>query len=149
MEQRARRVVGFAALLAAAILLALPAPANDSCVETRVTEIFVSPDGKTQTPGLVRICPHWTISPSIQLSRVMLNGRTLGVWMRHSGEGGRFADREYTVTLRRLPGGRIALADYYWPGADGRPSAPGLRAAQLQEARGTLATQPADPEATP
>jgi len=149
MDWPARRILGSATLLIAATLTALPARASSSCLETRVTEVFVSPDGKAQTPGVVRICPHWTISPTLQLSRVLLNGRTLGLWMHRAGEGGRFAAGDRTITLRRLPGGRIALADYYWPGADGKPSAPGLRAAQLQEARNPLSAKPTIFESTP
>jgi hypothetical protein len=143
MERSARLALGSAALLVVATLTALPAFANDSCLETKVAEVFVSPDGAVQGPGLVKICPHWTISPSLRLSRIYFNGRALGVWMLHSGEGGRFSDREYAVTLRRLPEGKIALADYYWPGADGRPKAPGLRAAQLEETRDAAVTMPA------
>ena len=149
MEQPARRAVGSAALLVAAILIALPAPASESCVQTRVTEQFVSPDGKIQGPGVVKICPYFTISPSLRLSRIYFNGRALGVWMNRAGEGGKFQSREYLVTLRRLPEGKIALADYYWPGADGRPSAPGLRAAERQSARDTFETKPAPPALMP
>jgi hypothetical protein len=149
MEQPARRAVGSAALLVAAILIALPAPASDSCVQTRVTEQFVSPDGKLQGPGVVKICPYWTISPSLRLSRIYFNGRALGVWMLRAGEGGRFESRDYLVTLRRLPEGKIALADYYWPGADGRPSAPGLRAAERDAARDPVATQSTVPVLQP
>jgi|WetSurMetagenome_2_1015567.scaffolds.fasta_scaffold169191_2 hypothetical protein len=143
MERPARHALGSAALLVAATLTALPAIASDSCLETKVTDVFVSPDGKVQGPGLVKICPHWTISPTLRLSRIYFNGRALGVWMLHSGEGGRFNDRDYAVMLRRLPEGKIALADYYWPGADGRPQAPGLRAAQLEASRDASATRPA------
>lgn len=140
MEQQARRVVGAAALLLAATLTALPVSASDTCLQTRVTDVFVSPDGKVQGPGVVRICPHWTISPSLRLSRIYFNGRALGVWMSRVGEGGRFVDGGSNVMLRKLPEGRIALADYYWPGLDGRPSAPGLRAAQLAVTRNPVAT---------
>jgi hypothetical protein len=149
MEQQARRILGSAALLLAAILIAAPALASDSCIQTRVAEVFVSPDGKSQGPGIVKICPYWSMSPSLRLSRVLLNGRTLGVWMLHSGEGGRFDDRSFAVALRRLPEGRIALADYYWPGADGRPSAPGLRAAQLENARNAFTTKSPIPASVP
>jgi len=81
----------------------------------------------------VKVCPHWTISPSFRLSKVSFNGRTLGVWMTRSREGGKLPDTS-TIRLRRLPEGRIALADHYWPGRDGRPVAPGLRAANLETA---------------
>jgi hypothetical protein len=129
MDQRARRALGSAALITATLTIAAPARAGDACVQTRVTEDFVSPDGKVRGPGVVKVCPYWTISPSLRLSRVLLDGNTLGVWMTRAGEGGRFDDGSSAVVLRRLPEGRIALADYYWPGRDGRPVAPGLRAA--------------------
>jgi hypothetical protein len=135
MDLHARRSVGPAALLLAAFCVTLPTSASDSCLQTRVTELFVSPDGAVQGPGLVKICPYWSISPSLRLSRIYFNGLALGVWMHRAGEGGVFDDRSDRVMLRRLPGGKIALADYYWPGADGRPRAPGLQAALLAGAR--------------
>jgi hypothetical protein len=149
MERPARQALGSAALLIAATLTALPALASDPCLETKVTDVFVSPDGKVQGPGVVKVCPHWTISPALRLSRVYFNGRTLGVWMLHSGEGGRFNDRDSSMVLRKLPEGKIALADYYWPGADGRPQAPGLRAAQLEESREAAAARSTTKTMTP
>jgi hypothetical protein len=149
MERSARLALGSAALLIAASLGALPATANDSCLVTRLTEAFVSPDGHLQGPGVVKICPHWTISPSLRLSRIYFNGRALGVWMHHSGESGRFGDGDDTVMLRLLPEGKIALADYYWPGADGRPQAPGLRAARLDMTRDAFAAKPAPTSTSP
>ena len=137
MDLYARRTVGSAALLLAALCVNLPSSAGDSCLQTRVSDLFVSPDGKVQGAGLVKICPHWAISPSLRLSRIYFNGRVLGVWMHRAGEGGVFDDRSDRIMLRRLPEGRIALADYYWPGADGRPRAPGLPVAQLADARRT------------
>lgn len=130
MGLQARRAVGSAASLVTAILLAFPAAAGDTCLQTQVSQPFVSPDGKVQGPGVVKICPHWTISPTLRLSRIYFNGRVLGVWMERVGEGGRFDDRVSTVALRRLPDGEMALADYFWFGADGQPSAPGLRVAR-------------------
>ena len=132
MNQRARRALRTAALATASLTIAVSAWAVDPCVQTRVTESFVSPDGKTRGPGLVKVCPYWSISPSLRLSKVYFNGHTLGIWMTRAGEDGKFASAS-TIVLRRLPEGRIALADYYWPGRDGRPSAPGLRAAALSE----------------
>jgi hypothetical protein len=149
MEQQARRVLGSAALIVAAILIARPAPASGSCIQTRVTDDFVSPDGMVQGAGVVKICPYWTISPSLRLSLIYFNGRALGAWMLHAGEGGRFETGEYAVILRRLPEGQIALADYYWPGADGRPSAPGLRAALRTNAREGFAIKPPMPASAP
>lgn len=133
MEQRARNLGG-AAFLITATLIPMVAHTSDGCLQTRVTESFVSPDGKVRGPGTVRVCPYWAISPTVRLSRVLLNGQTLGVWMSRAGEGGRFQKDPTTITLRRLPEGRIALADYYWPGPDGRPQAPGLRTAELADA---------------
>jgi hypothetical protein len=142
MDHQARRTVGTAALIVAAFCVTLPAPASDSCLQTRVTDLFVSPDGKIQGPGLVKVCPYWSISPSLRLSRIYYNGRALGVWMHRASEGGKFDERSDAVMLRRLPEGKIALADYYWPGADGHPSAPGLRAAQLAAGHAALAATP-------
>lgn len=149
MERSARHALGSAALFIAATFVALPATANDSCLVTRVSEAFVSPDGHIQGPGVVKICPHWTISPSLRLSRIYFNGRALGVWMHHAGESGRFVDRDDTVMLRRLPDGQIALADYYWPGADGRPQAPGLRTARLDLTRDAFAVRSPSPATAP
>lgn len=118
------------------------AHASDGCLQTRVQESFVSPDGKVQGPGTVAVCPYWTISPTVRLSRVLWNGRTLGVWMSRASEGGRFEKNPTTITLRRLPEGRVALADYYWPGRDGKPEAPGLRAAAVVDATPPSATAP-------
>jgi hypothetical protein len=128
----ARRVLGSAALLVVASFISLAAHASGSCLQTRVTDVFVSPDGKVQKPGIVKICPYWTISPSLRLSRVSLDGRMLGIWMVRAGEGGRFDDAGHDVVLRRLPQGRVALANFYWPGEGGNPEAPGLAAAQLR-----------------
>src|SRR4030095_1505207 len=94
---------------------------------TRVTEPFIAPDGSVHHPGVVRICPFWSLSPSIRLSKIALDGDTLGVWMSRAGEGGHFTGDDATIAFRRLMKGGVALADYYWPGADGRPVAPGLR----------------------
>ena len=126
MSHEARRALASAAFFLTASLIATAARASDSCLQTGVTESFVSPDGKVRGPGTVKICPYWTISPSLRLSRVLFNGQTLGVWMTRAGEGGRFAQDGSVVAFRRLPERRIALADYYWPGRDGRPWAPGL-----------------------
>jgi hypothetical protein len=112
----------------------MAAQASVTCLQTRVNESFVSPDGKVRGPGTVRVCPYWTMSPTVRLSRVQLNGQTLGVWMSRAGEG-RFEKNPTTITLRRLPEGRVALADYYWPGPDGRPQAPGLRTEDIADAR--------------
>ena len=131
MDQRARQMLGSAAIGIAASLSAASAHAAGTCVQTRVTESFVSPDGRDRGPGMLKVCPHWTISPSLRLSKVALDGVTLGVWMTRAGEGGKLPDSSLIV-LRHLPGGRIALADHYWPGRDGRPEAPGLRAANRE-----------------
>lgn len=132
MNLRARRVLGSAAILFTAVAFAPAAHAGITCTQTRVTEPFVSPDGRVHEPGVVKVCPYWTISPSVRLSKVSLNGITLGVWMNRAGEGGKLPDPSLIV-LRRLPEGRIALADFYWPGKDGRPAAPGLRAANGEQ----------------
>ena len=134
MEQQARRSLGAAVFLITATLIPMGAHASEGCLQTRVDEAFVSPDGKVRGPGTVRICTYWAISPSVRLSRVQWNGQTLGVWMSRAAEGGRFEKNPTTIRLRRLPEGRIALADYYWPGRDGRPQAPGLRSAELAAA---------------
>ena len=128
MDLRTRRIWGSAAVAITILLVAPAAFASDTCVQTRVTETFVSPDGKVHGPGVVKVCPYWTISPSLRLNKVSYNGITLGVWMTRAREGGRLPDTS-TIQLRHLPEGRIALADHYWPGRDGRPVAPGLRAA--------------------
>jgi len=135
--QRARRALRTAALVTGTLMIAVSAWAGNPCLQTRVAESFVSPDGKVRGPGLVKVCPYWSVSPSLRLSKVYFNGHTIGIWMTRAGEDGKFADAS-TVVLRRLPEGRIALADYYWPGRDGRPSAPGLRAAALAERTDTI-----------
>ena len=126
MDQRAR--LRPAALLSSVLLVASTVHAAGTCVQTRVTDAFVSPDGKVHGPGLVKVCPYWEVTPSLRLNTVSFNGVTLGIWMTRAGEAGKFADVA-KIALRRLPEGRIALADYYWPGRDGQPIAPGLRAA--------------------
>ena len=131
MGQRARRALGSAFILTTAFLIASAAQGAASCFQTRVTDTFVSPDGKVHGPGVVKVCPYWEVTPSLRLNTVSFNGVTLGIWMTRAGEAGRFADGA-KIALRRLPEGRIALADYYWPGHDGRPEAPGLRAATLE-----------------
>ena len=144
MKQRTRNSLGAAAILITATLIPIAAQASDGCLQTHVSESFVSPDGKVRGPGTLKVCPYWEISPSLRLSRLQLNGRTLGVWMSRAGEGGRFEKDPTTLRLRRLPEGRVALADYYWPGPDGRPEAPGLRAA-LEDASPAVATGPLAP----
>ena len=131
MDLRARRVLGSAAIAITSLLIASSVSAEDTCVQTRVTDSFVSPDGKVQGPGVVKVCPYWTISPSFRLNKVSFNGITLGIWMTRAREGGKLPDTS-TILLRHLPEGRVALADHYWPGRDGRPVAPGLRAANLE-----------------
>ena len=143
MSHEARRALASTAFFLAVALTATSARASDSCVQTRVTESFVSPDGRVRGPGMVKICPHWEISPSLRLSRVLFNGQTLGIWMTRAGEGGRFAQDGSVVAFRRLPERRIALADYYWPGRDGRPWAPGLRAAEIPEPSTPTVSAPA------
>ena len=133
MDLQARRVLGSAAILLSAFLIAPAVTAAETCAQTRVTETFVSPDGKTHGPGIVRVCPYWTISPSFRLNKVSFNGIPLGVWMTRAREGGKLPDTS-TIELRRLPEGRIALADHYWFGRDGRPVAPGLRTANFDSA---------------
>ncbi|HEX4826041.1 MAG TPA: hypothetical protein VFV19_17215 [Candidatus Polarisedimenticolaceae bacterium] len=120
--------MGSAAFLFTALIVTTGAQAADTCVQTRVTDAFVSPDGHVHGPGVVKVCPYWSVTPSLRLNSVSFNGTTLGIWMTRAGEAGKFADGTM-IALRRLPEGRIALADYYWPGRDGRPEAPGLRAA--------------------
>ena len=145
MERRARSNLGGAAFLITATLIPMAAHASDGCLQTRVQESFVSPDGTVRGPGTVRVCPYWTVSPTVRLSRVLWNGQTLGIWMSRAGEGGRFEKDPTTIRLRRLPEGRIALADYYWPGRDGRPEAPGLQTAELVSTSPPLATGPLAP----
>ena len=127
MGERARRFRP-AVIFTSAIFIATAAQAAGTCVQTRVSDAFVSPDGKVRGPGVVKVCPYWSVTPSLRLNTVSFNGVRLGVWMTRAGEAGKFADSA-KINLRRLPEGRIALADYYWPGRDGQPVAPGLRAA--------------------
>ena len=141
MGQRARRF-GPATILTSAILITSAAQATGTCVQTRVTDAFVSPDGKVRGPGIVKVCPYWEVTPSLRLNTVSFNGVALGIWMTRAGEAGKFADST-KIALRRLPEGRIALANYYWPGRDGRPSAPGLRAANLEST--SVASAPLGP----
>ena len=126
MTKHALRLV----VVAAIVLISaaqIPAHGLGSCLETRLAEPFVAPDGSVHQAGVVRICPYWSLTPSVRLSKITLNGSTLGVWMSRAGEGGAFSGDDSRIALRRLPQGGVALADYYWPGADGRPVAPGLR----------------------
>ena len=140
MNTTAHRALGSAVLLlTAAFFVTTDAISAENCVQTRVEETFVAPDGQILQPGIVKVCPYWTISPSVRLSRVILNGRTLGVWMSRAGEGGRFEEGP-AVVLRRLPKGRVALANFYWPGDDGRPSAPGLRTVPTETAEEAIAS---------
>jgi len=142
MGQRAR--LRPAAILSAAFLIASTVHAAGTCVQTRVTDVFVSPDGKVHGPGLVKVCPYWEVTPSLRLNTVSFNGVTLGIWMTRAGEAGKFADAA-KIALRHLPDGRIALADYYWPGRDGQPVAPGLRAANSSLASPSGAGAPIGP----
>jgi len=80
------------ALTALLIAIAPPTLADETCVQTRVTESFVSPDGKPHGPGVVKVCPYWTISPSFRLNKVSFNGRPLGIWMTRAREGGKLPD---------------------------------------------------------
>ena len=131
MDLQARRVLGSTAIVLSSFLIAPAVTAAETCAQTRVTESFVSPDGKPHGPGVVKVCPYWTISPSFRLNQVSFNGIPLGVWMTRAREGGKLPDTS-TIELRRLPEGRIALADHYWFGRDGRPVAPGLRTVYLE-----------------
>ena len=128
MDGKTLRILGGTAFFVTAMLTVPPARTAELCIQTRVTEAFVSPDGSIHQPGVVRICPYSRLSPAVRLARIVYDGRTLGVWMNRVGEAGRFADEgRTTIALRRLPQGRVALADYFWPGPDGKPKAPGLR----------------------
>jgi len=125
MTKYALRLVVVAAVVLGAAHI--PAHGAGSCLETRLVEPFVAPDGSVHQAGVVRICPYWSLTPTVRLSKITLDGSTLGVWMSRAGEGGQFSGDDSRIALRRLPKGGVALADYYWPGADGRPVAPGLR----------------------
>ena len=141
MKLRARQMLSSAVIIISAVAFAPAVHAGDTCLQTRVKEPFVSPDGKIRGPGVVKVCPYFTISPSLRLNKVSLNGITLGVWMTRAGEGGKLPDSSL-ISLRHLPGGRIALADFYWPGRDGKPVAPGLRAANFEASAAADAPTP-------
>jgi hypothetical protein len=83
--------------------------------------------------GIVTICPETKLSPSVRLCSIAVNGHTAGIWMNRVSEGGRFVADDGTVNLRRLASGHLALADYYWPGPDGRPVTGATAAATVPE----------------
>jgi hypothetical protein len=121
MSRQVSRVV-FGVMAASAFLLAVtPAHANGGCIAARVNDQVVLPDGSLHEAGIVTICPETRLSPSVRLCSIAVNGRTAGIWMNRVSEGGRFVADDGTVALRRLASGHLALADYYWPGPDGRP----------------------------
>ena len=121
MSRQVSRVV-FAGLAAAILLVPVTsAHADGSCVAARVEDQVVLPDGSVHEPGIVTICPETKLSPAVRLCSIAVNGRTVGVWMNRVSEGGRFVTDDGRVTMRRLANGHLALAYYYWPGADGRP----------------------------
>ena len=116
--------------VAALFLLIAPAPvrAEGNCVAARIDSQVVLPDGSVHEPGIVTICPETKLSPAVRLCSIAVNGRTAGVWMNRVSEGGKFVADDGTLSLRRLANGHLALADYYWPGADGRPVTAALAA---------------------
>jgi hypothetical protein len=121
MSRQVRRVVFGVMTAAALILCATPARADKGCIAARVDDQVVLPDGSLHEAGVVTICPETRLSPSVRLCSIAVNGRTAGIWMNRVSEGGRFVADGGTVALRRLANGHLALADYYWPGRDGRP----------------------------
>ena len=121
MSRQVSRVVFGAMTAAALILSATPARADKGCIAARVHDPVVLPDGSLHEAGIVTICPETRLSPSVRLCSIAVNGRTAGIWMNRVSEGGRFVADDGTVALRRLASGHLALADYYWPGPDGRP----------------------------
>ena len=102
-------------------MAATPVRAAGDCVAARIDSEVVLPDGSVHEPGILTICPETKLSPAVRLCSIAVNGRTAGVWMNRVSEGGRFVSDDGTLSLRRLANGHLALADYYWPGADGRP----------------------------
>jgi len=121
MSRQVSRVV-FGVMAASALTLAAtPARANGGCIAARMNDQVVLPDGSLHEAGIVTICPETRLSPSVRLCSIAVNGRTAGIWMNRVSEGGRFVADDGTVALRRLASGHLALADYYWPGPDGRP----------------------------
>lgn len=139
-RQVSRVLFGIAALVL--LIAAAPARAEGSCVAARVDSEVVLPDGSVHEPGIVTICPETKLSPAVRLCSIAVNGRTAGVWMNRVSEGGKFVADDGRLSLRRLANGHLALADYYWPGADGRPvtAALAVRPAEpVVEAAETLA----------
>lgn len=126
MNGRASRVVFGIASVAVLALFATPALAAGNCLQARLEESVILPDGSVHAPGVVSICPTAVLNPSVRLCRIAVDGHAMGFWMNRVSEGGRFVADSGTISLRRVPGGGLALADYYWPGKDGRPVAPGL-----------------------
>jgi hypothetical protein len=121
MSRQISRVVFGVVTAFALVLAATEARAEGNCIAARVNDQVVLPDGSVHEAGVVRICPEARLSPSVRLCSIAVNGRTAGIWMNRVSEGGRFVADDGTVALRRLASGYLALADYYWPGADGRP----------------------------
>lgn len=115
-------------------MAAAPIRAEGSCVAARIDSEVVLPDGSVHAPGIVTICPETKLSPAVRLCSIAVNGRTAGIWMNRVSEGGRFVADDGTVSLRRLANGHLALADYYWPGADGQPVTAALAARPVEPA---------------
>ena len=115
-------------------MAAAPIRAEGSCVAARIDSEVVLPDGSVHEPGIVTICPETKLSPAVRLCSIAVNGRTAGIWMNRVSEGGRFVADDGTVSLRRLANGHLALADYYWPGADGHPVTAALAARPVEPA---------------
>jgi hypothetical protein len=118
-RQVSRVLFGVVALLV--LTVATPVRAEGNCVAARIDSEVVLPDGSVHEPEIVTICPETKLSPAVRLCSIAVNGRTAGIWMNRVSEGGRFVSDDGTVSLRRLANGHLALADYYWPGADGQP----------------------------
>jgi hypothetical protein len=119
-RQVSRVLFGIVAVLVL-LVAGTPIRAEGRCVAARIDSEVVLPDGSVHEPGIVTICPETKLSPAVRLCSIAVNGRTAGIWMNRVSEGGRFVADDGTLSLRRLANGHLALADYYWPGADGRP----------------------------
>ena len=121
MSRQVSRVVFVGVAVAVLLVSVTSARADGSCIAARVADHVVLPDGSVHEAGIVTICPEIKLSPAVRLCSIAVNGKTMGVWMNRVSEGGRFVTDDGRVTMRRLANGHLALADYYWPGADGRP----------------------------
>ena len=122
-ECRACRTVRWAAAVAlGAVVILTPSPAwsadRGQCALIEAPFPMILPDGSTHEAGSLKLCLQQMWTPASGMHEIVVNGKSIGVFMSRVGTSEEPAEGMPVVVFQRNGTEEYTLVGYAWPDGD-------------------------------